>query len=367
MVEFLFRSSRSSLTPGLSTQPAPRRFTLEAALDLLTAHLVVALIALVGIGGATRVMQAGLACPDWPLCYGTLLPGRQMNLKVFLEWFHRLDAFLVGLALLVLAAMVVLRRRRLPGWLPWATGLALALVVFQGGLGALTVLGLLAASSVTAHLLTALLLVFLVSGMHQALPFNQAADLQPAGFEAPSTAEAAESALCSAGSTAQSGASTSESPDQQLPAWWIPLLASSTLVLLGQCGLGAAMASRWAASLCLNGGQGCHWLLLHRLAAWGALLALVLPAVLAQLALPARQRTIRRLALAAALLAPVQLLLGLFTLRLQLNQPLLTVAHQLLAALLVALLGALWGRSLAVTALPSRAVPLPPPLEMAHG
>ena len=51
----------------------------------LSAHLVVALIALVVIGGATRVMEAGLACPDWPLCYGSLLPGRQMNLKVFLE------------------------------------------------------------------------------------------------------------------------------------------------------------------------------------------------------------------------------------------------------------------------------------------
>ena len=56
----------------------------------VTSHLVVAVIALVVIGGATRVMEAGLACPDWPLCFGTLLPGRQMNLQVFLEWFHRL-------------------------------------------------------------------------------------------------------------------------------------------------------------------------------------------------------------------------------------------------------------------------------------
>ena len=69
---------------------------LQRQLQLLTAHLVVALVALVVIGGATRVMQAGLACPDWPLCYGSFLPGRQMNLQVFLEWFHRLDAFVVG-------------------------------------------------------------------------------------------------------------------------------------------------------------------------------------------------------------------------------------------------------------------------------
>lgn len=102
---------------------------------LLTAHLVVALVALVAIGGATRVMEAGLACPDWPLCYGVLWPGRQWNLQVFLEWFHRLDAFLVGVALLLLFALSLRFRTRFPGWLPWTSGLALALVAVQGGWG----------------------------------------------------------------------------------------------------------------------------------------------------------------------------------------------------------------------------------------
>lgn len=87
---------------------------LRSVLRLLTTHLVVALVALVVIGGATRVMEAGLACPDWPLCYGSLLPGRQMNLQVFLEWFHRLDAFLVGIALLVVLGLSVGRRKELP-------------------------------------------------------------------------------------------------------------------------------------------------------------------------------------------------------------------------------------------------------------
>ena len=63
----------------------------------LGSHSVLALIALIVIGGATRVMEAGLACPDWPLCYGSFSPFSHMNLKVFLEWFHRLDAFLVGI------------------------------------------------------------------------------------------------------------------------------------------------------------------------------------------------------------------------------------------------------------------------------
>ena len=311
---------------------------LRRGLDLLLGHLVPALIALVGIGGATRVMQAGLACPDWPLCFGTLLPGRQMNLQVFLEWFHRLDAFLAGLALLALGVVSLLRRRELPRWLPLMAGLALALVIVQGGLGAFTVLGLLDASTVTLHLLTALVLVFLISGTHQALL---------------ATADHASSGQSPVDSIAL------------LPFWWIPLLALSTLTLFSQCALGGAMASRWAASLCLEGGVGCRWLLLHRLGAWPTLVVLVLPA-LASLALPPAERTLRLLAWLPAVLVPCQVGLGVMTLRLELSEPLVTVSHQLLAALLVAFLGALWGRSL-IAFTPVRAVPVPPSLEMAHG
>jgi cytochrome c oxidase assembly protein subunit 15 len=303
-------------------------------LDWLLAHLVVALIALVGIGGATRVMQAGLACPDWPLCYGSLLPGRQMNLPVFLEWFHRLDAFLVGVALLVLAAICLLRRAVLPRWLPWAAAVALLLVAFQGGLGALTVLGLLASSTVTAHLVTALLLVLVVSAMHQALRHIPNDSVSSA-----------------------SGAS--------LPRGWPVFLAISSLALFGQCALGGAMASRWASALCLQAGEGCRWLLAHRLGAWAALAALLLPAVAAHL-LPGIPARLRRFSLGPALLAPLQVALGIFTLRLELQQPLVTVAHQLLAALLVALFGALWGLTLTARS-PAPAVSCSPPLEMAHG
>jgi heme a synthase len=78
---------------------------------------------LMAIGSATRVMNAGLACPDWPLCYGELIPAQQMNFQVFLEWFHRLDASLLGLAAIALFAQSWWHRRTLPslsrcaGWL----------------------------------------------------------------------------------------------------------------------------------------------------------------------------------------------------------------------------------------------------------
>lgn len=162
-----------AVAPSAQPLPLPRSTTGAGwpvrLVPLLTAHLVVALVALVAIGGATRVMQAGLACPDWPLCYGVLWPGRQWNLQVFLEWFHRLDAFLVGVALLLLFALSLRFRARFPAWLPWGAGLALALVAVQGGLGALTVLSQLAAPTVTLHLAAALSLVLLLSAMHQGL------------------------------------------------------------------------------------------------------------------------------------------------------------------------------------------------------
>lgn len=119
--------------------------------------ICIATLILMAIGSATRVMNAGLACPDWPLCYGKFVPTKQMNLQVFLEWFHRLDAALVGISTLALSFLSWWNRRSLPGWLPWAATFALGLIVFQGILGGLTVTELLRFDIVTAHLGTALL------------------------------------------------------------------------------------------------------------------------------------------------------------------------------------------------------------------
>ncbi len=294
--------------PALAEPPSAR-------FELLTSHLVVALVALVVIGGATRVMEAGLACPDWPLCYGQWLPGGRMNLQVFLEWFHRLDAFVVGVALLVLSAASWVGRRRLPAWLPWSAGAALLLVAVQGALGALTVTQLLPPGLVTAHLGTALLLVALLSGVHQALERSR---------------QQAPSAL----------------PRIALPLWWRSLSLLALVMVLGQCLLGGSLASQWAAERCLAAAEGCQWLLRHRLAATPAALAVIL-LVPAALALPARERHLRAFAALAALLVVAQVALGVSTLRLQLAVPAVTVAHQFTAALLVALLGAAAGRSLA--------------------
>ena len=288
--------------------PASRR----AVLGALSAHLLVALIVLVGIGGATRVMEAGLACPDWPLCYGSLLPGRQMNLQVFLEWFHRLDAFLVGVGLLVQAAVSWWWRRELPRWVPWLSAAALLLVAVQGGLGALTVTLLLPFSVVTAHLVTALLLVAVLSACTQVL------------LQEPFTTPRLPSSRRGWFSMA-----------------WPWFIGAVALLALAQCLLGGLMATQWAAGRCLSSGEGCGWLLAHRLGARPVALAVLAAAALVFWRRPPE----RLLAGLAALAVLAQIALGVMSLRLTLAVPAVTVAHQLMAAFLVAVLAALLSRS----------------------
>jgi cytochrome c oxidase assembly protein subunit 15 len=314
------RSRSSSGEVVSATAPIQQR------LAALTAHLVVALVALVVIGGATRVMQAGLACPDWPLCYGSLLPGGQLNLQVFLEWFHRLDAFVVGVALLVLAVASGFARRRLPAWLPLASFCALVLVAVQGGLGALTVTRLLAAPLVTAHLATALTLVILLSGVHQALVVSHPVHPSAQVF-----------------------------PSAGVPRWWLPIVLFALGLVFSQCLLGGSLASTWSSERCLSAGEACELLWRHRLLARPAAVA-VLTLLPASWALPPGQRWLRWASLGAAFMVAGQVALGITTLRLGLAVPAVTIAHQAVAALLVALLGASLGRSLALSSLPATPV-----------
>ncbi len=110
-----------------------------------------ATFALIVLGALVRAHGAGLACPDWPLCFGEWIP--PFDLRVGFEWSHRalaggLSVVFAGLAWAVLR--VPAARRRCAGLLAVAGGL----LVLQILLGALTVWQLLASWTVTAHLLT---------------------------------------------------------------------------------------------------------------------------------------------------------------------------------------------------------------------
>lgn len=131
---------------------AQRDFAVVARIATATAVLMFVLIV---VGSVVRTTGSGLACPDWPLCHGRLIPPFQFN--ILIEWFHRLLALIVGVGLLATAiwtAMHRATRARLGG----LAALSIALYFTQALLGALTVWKLLDPNVVSGHLAVALLL-----------------------------------------------------------------------------------------------------------------------------------------------------------------------------------------------------------------
>jgi heme A synthase len=108
------------------------------------------------VGGLVHNTRSSLACPDWPLCFGSAFP--KMEGGVLVEHSHRLLATSVGLGTIGLL-FGLLRRARRSGErdLPRLGALALALVIAQGMLGGLTVLYRLPTLVSTAHLAVSML------------------------------------------------------------------------------------------------------------------------------------------------------------------------------------------------------------------
>lgn len=102
-------------------------------------------------GATVRVHGAGLSCPDWPLCFGQVIP--ELNFHVFLEWGHRVLAGTISVGFAALGALV-LSRPDLRGRAGAMCVVALVVLLTQIVLGGLTVLKLLAYWSVTLHLVT---------------------------------------------------------------------------------------------------------------------------------------------------------------------------------------------------------------------
>ena len=117
-------------------------------------------VVVIGLGGLIRIYDAGESCPDWPLCFGTIgfdiseeeqeawyienpdevdsrgSGHRYTTFQIFTEWLHRI------LAGLVLGPLVILNWYMLRGSeekVKFASTLTVVLIVWQGGIGWLTV------------------------------------------------------------------------------------------------------------------------------------------------------------------------------------------------------------------------------------
>ncbi|MEE2898602.1 MAG: COX15/CtaA family protein [Gemmatimonadota bacterium] len=127
-----------------------RAFTVTVAWTLLLLYL----------GSVVHATESSLACPDWPTCFGTLVP--EMEGGIFWEHLHRL----VAGGLLLMFGLATWLARKETSDRPWIFRTCLAgmvLLVIQAVVGGLTVLYQLPDLVSTTHLSLALLFLVLAT------------------------------------------------------------------------------------------------------------------------------------------------------------------------------------------------------------
>jgi cytochrome c oxidase assembly protein subunit 15 len=147
---------------------------MKALRALAFAALCLAFVVVVA-GAYVRLSDAGLGCPDWPLCYGKVIPSEMPDAhpvqKQWKEMGHRLLAGTLGVLILALCFFAFKARK--------SPGLAAALVLLvglQATLGMWTVTMLLKPAIVTAHLLGGMTILaflcwyFLCQGQYSSAP-----------------------------------------------------------------------------------------------------------------------------------------------------------------------------------------------------
>ena len=94
---------------------------------------------LIALGASVRAMNAGLACPDWPLCFGDVIP--DFHPQVYFEFIHRAIAGVVAIFTVFLHTILI-RNPKMPSNLRMIAYFSILLLGMQVVLGGLTVLNL---------------------------------------------------------------------------------------------------------------------------------------------------------------------------------------------------------------------------------
>jgi len=134
-------------------------------------------------GAVVRATGSGMGCPDWPKCFGMIVPptrleqlpadyktrflvqGKEIaDFNAFHTWTEYLNRLLgVASGLLILAVLIAALRVRKQDSLLWILALFLLLLtLFQAWLGALVVSSNLAPLRITVHMIAALIMLALL-------------------------------------------------------------------------------------------------------------------------------------------------------------------------------------------------------------
>lgn len=185
---------------------------------LLLRFLAVMILGLMALGAGVRAMNAGLSCPDWPLCFGKLVP--DFHPGVWFEQGHRLYAGLVSI--IFLSTCVYLLRA---AWVPRSTKRAavtgLVFLFFQIIAGGLTVLLQVKAFTVTSHLILATLFFCSVLWMMFSLE-------------------------------AEGAVRTEVHPRDSGARWLPPIFAALSFGILMQITIGGLVASTYSGLICVD-------------------------------------------------------------------------------------------------------------------
>lgn len=216
-------------------------------LRIMAIVTVLAVLFLIWVGSTVRATGAGMGCPDWPTCFGRVIPpfseadlppNYQQTyarlgydkmkfdpIKTWTEYFNRLTGTLIGL-LSILTLVLSFLVRRHDARLPWLAGGAFFLVGLNGWLGAVVIETNLHAAVVTTHMMLSFgVILLLVAVVSRTLP-------ESCGIAA------------------------------NIKGRWFPALPLATLATLVQTGLGAQVRERVDQIGTTSGGLhvGGHWL-----------------------------------------------------------------------------------------------------------
>jgi len=144
---------------------------------LLLITTILTLIVIV-FGSYVRLTDAGLGCPDWPGCYGTLtVPESEEAIekalhhypdstietdKAWIEMIHRYIAGILGLLIFTIAVISYKRKEEISTTVAVPFALV-GLVCFQAALGMWTVTELLQPGIVTSHLMGGMTILALMT------------------------------------------------------------------------------------------------------------------------------------------------------------------------------------------------------------